>query len=263
MILNKILLYLVIFVSFNGYSQEIFKEYGSREYSDTLNIQLLQKVCDNLEIKFSDIFTDKSHSTTLDSDKTFFAIQYILRTTQDGNLYTTKYLFADNATGQVIDQVDDKEFYYREEAVRLSPSYILKKPIQLSENISGISVISEESAGSCATLYSQQRISIFILTKNKIKEVMKNYPIRKTQGESNCSGSYEIEILEKSVALMKGKTNGFFDLMVTKTFTYENVADENSNPRKTVKNKTETEKLTFDGINYNFKKDESLRFLNY
>jgi len=257
--LNKIL-YLIIFISLNTYSQRIFEENGNRKFSDTLNIQLLHKVCDNLRIKFSNVYTYKSHSVSLQADKTFFAIQYIIKNTNDGDLYTTKYLFADNASGQVIDHVDDTIHYYSQEAVQPSPSYILKNPIQLSENISGIGVITEESAGSCATLYSQQRISIFTLSKNKIKEVLKGYPIRKTQGESNCSGSYEIEILEKSIELKTEKTKGFFDLLVTQMFTYEKVVEENLNEnktgKKTVKNKTEFQKLTFNGIGYKFKKDE-------
>ena len=83
---RNILLYFTIFISFNAYSQKIFKENGNREYSDTLNIKLLHKVCDNLEIKFSDVYIDKSHSINFKTDNTFFALQYIIKSTKDGNL---------------------------------------------------------------------------------------------------------------------------------------------------------------------------------
>lgn len=265
--LRNILLYFTIFMSFNAYSQKIFKENGKREYSDTLNIKLLHKVCDNLEIKFSDVYIDKSHSINFKTDKTFFALQYIIKSTKDGNLYTTKYLFADNSNGRVIDQIDDKESFYDEEAVQSSPSYILKNKIKFNDNIIGIGIITEKSARSCATLFSQQKISIISLSNNKITNLLDSYIIRKVQGESNCSGNYEIEILEKSIDLMKNKTNGLFDLLVKKIFTYEYVIEENLNKNikeiKIVKNKTETEKLSFNGIIYNFEKDEILRFLKW
>lgn len=264
---RKTLLYFIIFISFNIYSQKLFKENGNRGFSDTLNIKLLHKVCDNLNIKFSDVFTDKSHSIDFKTDKTFFALQYIIKNTKDGNLYTTKYLFADNSNGRVIDQIDDEESFYDEEAVQPSPSYILKNKIKFNDNITGIGIITEESVRSCATLYSQQKISIISLSSNKIINLLDRYIIRKTQGESNCRGNYEIEILEKSIDLMKTKTNGLFNLSVTKVFTYEDIIEENLDKnikgKKIVKDKTETEKLTFNGINYNFIKDDVLRFLKW
>jgi len=262
---RNILLYFTIFISFNTYSQKLFKEHGKREYSDTLNIKLLHKVCDNLEIKFSDVYINKSNSINFKTNKTFFVLQYIIKHTKDGNLYTTKYLFADNSNGSVIDQFDNKEIFYDKEAVQPSPSYILKNKIKFNDNIIGIGVITEESVRSCSTLYSQQKLSFISLSNNKIINLLDNYTIRKTNGESNCFGNYEIEILEKSIDLLKNKTNGLFDLSATKMFTYENVIEENLDKnikgKKIVKNKTETEKLAFNGISYNFEKDEVLRFL--
>jgi len=235
MILKKIVLKLIIFISFNSYSQKIFEEIGNREYSDTLNIELLQKVCDNLGIKYSNIFIEKSHSISFNSDITFFALQYVFDQTKNGNLYTTKYVFVHNSDFQIIDQIDDSESYYDEEAVQISPSYILKNKIKFNDDIIGIGIITEESAQSCATLYSQQEISIISLSNSKIWNLLDRFPIRKTQGESNCFGNYEIEILEKSIDLMESKTNGLFDLFVTKTFTYENVIEKN--PKENIKKK--------------------------
>lgn len=66
---------------------------------------------------------------------------------------------------------------------------------------------------------------------------------------------------------MESKTNGLFDLFVTKTFTYENVIEENPKEnikaKKIVKNKTETEKLIFNGKKYDFQKEKTLRFLKW
>ncbi|MCH4824663.1 hypothetical protein ML462_15945 [Gramella lutea] len=259
------ILYFIIFISFNSYSQKLFKEYGEREYSDTLNIELLHKICDNSELEFSDIYVNKSNSVSFQSDTTFFAIQYILKNTEDGNLYTTKYLLAKNSNGKVLAQLDDSDSYYDKEAVQPSPSYILKNPIKLSTQNIGIGVITEESVRSCATIYSKQKISIFTLTNNKLNRVLENYPIRESHGESNCAGNYEIEILHKSVERMKSKTHGLFDLFITKKFTYEKVIEKNEDDsiegKNIKKDKYETEKLLFDGEKYKFKEDNVLRFL--
>lgn len=267
MTLRKISLLLIIAFSINSYSQKVFKENGNREYSDTLNIKLLSKALENLEIKLSNVYPDQSHSIDLNSDKTFFALQYILKNTEDGNLCTTKYLYVNNSNGKIIDHVDNKNSFYDTEAVQSSPSYILKNKIKFNEDIIGIGIITEESVKSCATIYSQQKISIIGISNNKIKTLLDSYPIRKTHGESNCSGNYQIEVMEKSIDLMKDKTNGLFNLLITKRFSYEDVIEENLDKKiqgkKLIKNKTEIEKLIFNGVNYNFKEDEVLRFLKY
>lgn len=267
MTLKKIILNLIFFISLNCYPQKIFEELGNREYSDTLNTELLQKVCDNLDIKYSNIFIEKSHSISFNSNITFFALQYVIDQTKNGKLYTTKYAFVHNSDFQIIDQIDDSESYYDKEAVQISPSYILKNKIKFNNDVIGIGIITEESTQSCATLYSQQEISIISLFNSKIRNLLDSFPIRKTQGESNCFGNYEIEILEKSIDIMESKTNGLFDLFVTKTFTYENVIEENPKEnikaKKIVKNKTETEKLIFNGKKYDFQKEKTLRFLKW
>lgn len=262
---RNILLYFIIFISCNTYSQKLFKELGSREYSNTLNTKLLRKVCDNLEIKFSDVYLDKSHSINFKTDKTFFVLQYIIKKAEDGNLNTTKYLFVDNLNGSVIDHFNDKESFFDNEAIQPSPSYILKNKIKFNDRIIGIGIITEEAVRSCATLYSQQKLTIISLSNNKITNLLDKYTIRKTNGESNCSGTYEIEILDTSIDLLKNKTNGVYDLSVTKVFSYKNVIEENHDKNikgtKIVENKTETEKLEYNGKSYNFEKDNVLRFL--
>ena len=255
--LHKIL-FLIIFISFNSHSQNIIEEYGEREYSDYLNVELLHKVCDNLQLKFSDVYINKSKSINFQTDKTFFAIQYIFKRTKNGNLYTTKYLFANNSNGKVIAQTDNAESYSDQEAVQPSPSYILKSPINLSNDTIGVGVIKEESVNSYATISAIEKISIVTLTSNKLKVVLENYPIRESHGESNCAGNYEIENLDKTIEIMDNKIHGMSDLFITKKFTYENVIGEKENIKK---EKYETEILVFDGEKYNFKVDNALRFI--
>ena len=147
----------MIFISYNNYSQKLFKENGNREFSDTLNVNLLHKVCDNLEINISDVYINQSHSIFFKQNITFFALQYIIKNTKHGNLYKVKYLFADNSNGRVIDQIDDKGSFFDAEALQVSPSNILKNKIQLNDNIFGIGIITEESIKSLRPVRTSSR----------------------------------------------------------------------------------------------------------
>jgi hypothetical protein len=261
---NKLII-LILFISSNINAQNLYKENGEREFSDTLNIELLQKVCQNLNIAISDVYTEKSHSLKYNTDTTFFAFQYIIKKTTDGNLYTTKYLFAENSKGTVIDHMDNDEPFYDIEAIKLSPCYILKNKIILNDRMTGIGIITEEGLRSCASLYSEQKLSIVGLSDSKLVKMLNQYPIRKTQGESNCSGTYQIEILEKTMKLTEHRTKNIFDIHVVKKFTFEDVIEENPKKEirghKIVKNKTETEILKYNGKAYSFEKDNKFRFL--
>ncbi|WP_439130119.1 hypothetical protein [Polaribacter sp.] len=263
----KIVSFFLFLYTLSSFSQRIIDFKTDKEYSDTLDIQLLNKVCNHLNIKVKNVYVDKSHSLSLDEDKTFFAIQYILKNTKEGNLYTTKYLFTNTLDGSIIDEVNDSNTFYDTEAVQSSPSYILKKKINLNTNSMSIAVITEESTKSCANLYSEQKMMILSLINNKIIKLLDNYTIRKTNGESNCSGNYKIEIVEKSIDITKEKSNGFFNLHIAKHFAYEEIAEENLDEgikgKNTKKYKTESEKLTFNGENYHFEKEDTFRFLDW
>jgi len=264
----KLLIITFLFLEFNIYSQAIFEEHGEREYSDELNKELLSKVCENLKIKYSNIYLYKSSSTNYNSETTFFVIRYITNKYDDGNEYYTKYLFVNNSNGKIIDHINDENLKFMDnEAGQPSKTYIFKNKIVLNNQNKAIGLMTEYSVGGCVFLYSEQKFSIITLSENKLKKILYEYPIRKTQGESNCSGSHEIEILETSIIISKGKTNGLSDLLVTKKFIYEDVIEgdleKNINSKNLVKNKMEKEKLQFNGMIYDFKKDDSYRFLKF
>lgn len=232
-----------------------------------MNVKLLQSICNHLKIDFNRVYVDKSHSSEIDKTKTFFATQYVIKNTKDGNLYTTKYLFVNSSNATIIDEVDDSNTFYDIEAIQPSPTYILSKNFKFNNDISGVAVVTEESVKSCATLYSEKKLNILSLINNKIVKLLENYTIRKTNGESNCSGNYEMEILEKSIDITKDKTKGFYNLNIAKNFTYEEMAEENLDEgikgKNIKKHKTEFETLIFDGKKYHFVKDEKYRFLDW
>jgi hypothetical protein len=86
-----------------------------------------------------------------------------------------------------------------------------------------------------------------------------------TNGDSNGGGTYQIETLETGMSFGDHKTNGFYDLIVTKNFSYEEAVEADSEKALAeeinLKTKKESEKLKFNGREYAFHRDERHRFL--
>lgn len=255
----------------------IFKDNESIFLSEELDLNLLKKAAVNLNIKYSDLRISETTSVSYNNDIAFFVITYVVDTEEHGHeteeydlgdYLERKYLFVNKADGKIIAQETDPNLSYNEnEAMQFSKTYILKDLIQLNENITGVAFYTEEVSGSRVNLYSQQKFTILALVNNKIKKLLYEYPIRKTQGDSNGGGSFELETLETGLIVSDEETNGFRDLIVSKNFLYEVAveADEDigTAEKSTIKTKKESERLKYNGQIYVFKKDDRYRFLDY
>ncbi|MFB9077891.1 hypothetical protein ACFFLS_04395 [Flavobacterium procerum] len=250
----------------------LFKNTDEIQKSEELNVKLLSKVADNLKIKYSDIKINESSSINYNEKITFFVVTI----TEHGNVkneegalgdyFQRKYLFVDKEDGTIIaEEFDDNLGYYDNEGIRVSKTNILKKLVSLNENLKGIAFYTEVSANSRIVLYAEQKFTILTLTDNEIKKILYEYPIRLTNGDSNGSGTYQLETLETGISLSQQKTNGFFDLLVTKQFSYEEAVEadlENGIEEKSdLKTKKEFEKLRFNGREYVYARDDRHRFL--
>ena len=159
--------------------------------------------------------------------------------------------------------------YFDNEVGQPSNTYILKKLIQLNETNDAIVLSTEFDSGSRISLWSVQKLTIIILKDDKIQKLLLEYPIRKTQGESNGGGSFQMEVLETTISVCNKKTNGVFDLKVAKTFSFEDEVEEDLEKGikakvQHVKYKKEEERIQYNGKIYSFKTDDEYRFLkNY
>ncbi|WP_396169795.1 hypothetical protein [Flavobacterium sp.] len=75
-----------------------------------------------------------------------------------------------------------------------------------------------------------------------------------------------MEVLETEISVSNKKTNGFFDLNVVKTFSYEEEVEEDlekgiKGKVAPIKIKKESERIQYNGQIYSFKKDDKYRFL--
>ncbi|WP_091490687.1 PA3715 family protein [Flavobacterium phragmitis] len=253
----------------------VFKNLDDIKDSEELNLPLLSKVASNLNIKYSNIKMDETSSINYDDKTAFFVLTIIEHNKKIskadgyenlGNYFQRKYLFVNRESGDIIaEEFDDNLGYYHNEAIRFSKSHILKDLVYLNENTPAIGFYTEASASSRIVLYSEQKFTLLTLANNEIKKVLYEYPIRLTNGDSNGSGTYQIETLETGMSFGNHKTNGFYDLIVTKNFSYEEAVEdslENEMEEKSnLKIKKESEKLMFNGKEYAFNRDDRHRFL--
>ncbi len=254
----------------------IFKNLDEIEDSKEMNLNLLSKVASNLKIKYSDIKMKETSSINYDEQTVFFVLTTVshekkaFRTSDDdeelGNYFQRKYLFVNREDGSIIaEEFDDNLGYYDNEAIQFSKSHILKDLVFLNETTPAIAFYTEANASSRIVLYSEKKFTLITLVDNEIKKVLYEYPIRLTNGDSNGSGTFEIETLETGMSLSDHKTNGYFDLIISKNFYYEEAIESDvvngSEEKSDLKIKKELEKIKYNGREYAFHRDDKHRFL--
>jgi hypothetical protein len=243
-----------------SYSQQIFKNYGERETVEILDIELLKLVSKKSEFIFDNIYLDKSFSKKYAENITFYSIRYITKKLETENYYTTKFLFV-NENGEILGELNNKNLSYSDnEAGQPNPTKILKNNISINKNINGIGIITTFSSPSRIFLYSEELLSVIILENNSPKIIIENYPIRKTQGESNGWGNYEIEVSESLIFVEKEKSYNFNDLKIMRNYTFEKYIEKDS--LKSIKEFHKKDKIKeieiikYNGEKYTFKKNE-------
>ncbi len=244
-------------------------------YVEKVDTTLLFKIASNLKIPYSDINVEESSSIDFNNSITFlvfsFKMKYEEQPNSDNIEYSIerKYVFVSKRDGKILDEETDSNLsYFNNEATGFSKSYVLKNIIKLNDTTNAIALKTETSGGGRISLYSRQLFTIITLEHNKIKKILYEYPVRKTQGESNGGGSFQMEVLETDISVSNLKTNGFYDLIVAKTFSYEEEVEEDlekgiKEKVEPIKIKKESERIKYNGSIYVFKKDDKYRFLDY
>lgn len=251
----------------------IFKKSEYIVPSDGLNLGLLKKTAENLQIKYEAIKTEDVSSIRYNDSVTFFVISVInkkakVKSAEEnlGNYYERKYVFVNNEDGKVLAQETDNNLgYYENEGLRVAKTYILKDLLHLNEKTPAIAFSTEVYSSSRVVMYSEEKFTIVTFDGNRIKKILYEYPIRSANGDSNGGGTYQIETLETGISISDMSTNGFSDLLVSKIYSYEESAEEDLEndiqQKSDLKVKKEFQRLKFDGKNYSFKKDDRNRFL--
>ncbi|UUF15412.1 MULTISPECIES: hypothetical protein [Flavobacterium] len=252
--------------------QLLFRKSEDIVPSEELNLSLLKKTAENLNIKYSDIKIEDVSSIRYNNETTFFVICVIKKNKTKsgeedlGNYYERKFVFVNNEDGKILTEETDKNLgYYENEGLRVAKTYILNNVLQLNDKTPAIAFSTEVYSNSRVVMYSEEKFTIVTFDGNRIRKVLYEYPIRSANGDSNGGGTYQIETLETGISLSASQTSGFYDLLVSKIYTYEDAAEEDLEndiqQKSDLKVKKEFQKLKFDGKTYSFKKDDRNRFL--
>lgn len=252
--------------------QLLFRKSEDIVPSEELNLSLLKKTAENLNVKYSNIKIEDVSSIPYNNETTFFVICVIKKNKTKsgeedlGNYYERKFVFVNNEDGKILAEETDKNLgYYENEGLRVAKTYIFNHVLQLNDKTPAIAFSTEVYSNSRVVMYSEEKFTIVTFDGNRIRKVLYEYPIRSANGDSNGGGTYQIETLETGISLSDSQTKGFYDVLVSKIYTYEDAAEEDLEndiqQKSDLKVKKEFQKLKFDGKTYSFKKDDRNRFL--
>ena len=251
----------------------IFKNSEYIISSDELDLSLLKKASENLKINYNAVKIEDVSSIKYNDQTTFFVIciirkESILKSNDEnrGNYYERKYVFVNNSDGKILAEESDASLgYYENKGLRVGKTYILKNLLKLDEKNQAIAFTTAVYSNSRVVVYSEEKLTIMIFDGNKMKKLLYEYPIRSVNGDSDGSGTYQIETLETGISISDAQSNGFYDLLVSKIFSYEAAAEEDLEndiqKMNDLKVKKEFQRLRYNGKIYSFKKDDQNRFL--
>ena len=212
----------------------IFKNSEYIISSDELDLSLLKKASENLKINYNAVKVEDVSSIKYNDQTTFFVIciirkESILKSNDEnrGNYYERKYVFVNNSDGKILAEESDASLgYYENKGLRVGKTYILKNLLKLDEKNQAIAFTTAVYSNSRVVVYSEEKLTIMIFDGNKMKKLLYEYPIRSVNGDSDGSGTYQIETLETGISISDAQSNGFYDLLVSKIFSYEAAAEE-------------------------------------
>lgn len=251
----------------------IFKNSEYIISSDELDLSLLKKVSENLKIEYNAVKIEDVSSIKYNEETTFFVICIIRKENKSksndenrGNYYERKYVFVNNSDGKILAEESDAGLgYYENKGLRVGKTYILKNLLKLDEKNQAIAFTTAVYSNSRVVVYSEEKLTIMTFDGNKMKKLLYEYPIRSVNGDSDGSGTYQIETLETGISISDAQSNGFYDLLVSKVFSYEAAAEEDLEndieKMNDLKVKKEFQRLRYNGKIYTFKKDDQSRFL--
>ncbi|MCF6351925.1 MAG: hypothetical protein L3J06_02840, partial [Cyclobacteriaceae bacterium] len=138
-------------------------------------------------------------------------------------------LIVNSVTGKITHQFfeSSKTNNWVSDAVKLVEITIDTAPYKVTDNNRAFGIRVRYVGSSQANPYENETISLFIKSKNALKNILKNYDVMVSSGEwnTNCAGEFMDE--NKVLIISKNKTNNHYDILVKnkiiETISYEDV----------------------------------------
>ena len=200
--------------------------------------QLIEQTAQKVGIETSKIF---SKLATFQSFKngTLIIIPEIAEEGDGYGILNSHIILLDDKTGEVKAKFSGQKDWYLD-AVSIDKIEIEPKLYQLSETIVAYGLKLYHSNQSRPNPYSSTELSLYALEGNKLNRVLKDFPIKTFNGETNTTCKGEFEEHCKNIQVLDTYSNEFADLK----FTNEIELSERNEDCEKIKTETKT-KLQF------------------
>ncbi|MDA6069659.1 hypothetical protein NJT12_08505 [Flavobacterium sp. AC] len=226
------------------------------QLSFSQQVDHLDTVLKQLNLKESDInqnlFTQKI--LPYDKDKSVLVIPKYIVNEEDneGHFYfelDAYIVVIDNATGKIICKFIEPNAW-TSDAFVLTDISIDTGLYLLNKTTRAFGVRVDFNASSKPNPFSETNLSLYIIEKGSLKQVLKNYKISQSHGEwdTNCAGEFEYS--NSTFDMGKVQNNNFSNIIV-KTKIVQTISTPTKDDcisKDTIK--TETSKLVFNGKEY-------------
>lgn len=237
-ILNFFILLLSILGTFNSQAQDE---------------KLISKVLVQLNLKPKDMNMDFIQTKVLPyaKDKTVLVIPKY-ETNQDDDefyVYDAYIVIADNKSGQILNKYFEKNKWVSD-AIRLDGFTIDTGLYTLSDKIRAFGVRVSYTGSSRVNPYGATDLSLYIPTKNGLKQIADEINIELHTGEwdGNCNGEFQSQ--EITIDLDNEKTNGFYNLILRNKITNTITTPNGDDCDEKISTSNQTKKLKYNGKTY-------------
>lgn len=142
--------------------------------------------------------------------------------------------------------VAKKALNIESDAIRFSGFTIDTAPYNIAKGKRAFGIRMMYEGSSRPNPYSSELISLFLLEKSQLNEILKNYEIEVHHGEwdTNCAGEFNSE--KKVLIIGTTQTGGYFDIIVNSKIGKEtNYLDENEDCQSKSESSTKKYKLVY------------------
>ncbi len=162
-------------------------------------------------------------------------------------------VIADNRSGKITHNYfeSSQTNNWVSDAIELNKIQINATPFKIAENKMAFGLNVSHFGHSRVNPYTNKTLSLFVKSGDSLLKVLADYPVESNGGEwdGDCNGEFVEE--RKTLVESTEKTNGYFDLRVTKEIIYsESTKDKNGDCVSTDRSEIKTAMLKFNGTTY-------------
>ena len=208
--------------------------------------ELIEQTAQKVGIQNSEIFSRLSTSQKFDNG-TLIIIPEIAEEGDGYMIFNSNIILIDNKTGLVKAKFTGKKDWYID-AVSIDQIEIEPKLYQLNETTVAFGLKIFYSNQSRPNPYSSTQLSLYALKGNNLNRVLKDFPIKTFNGETDPTCKGEFEEHSKNIQVLDTYSNEFADLKFTDKI---ELSERNKDCEKIkTETRTESEFLKYENGEY-------------